>query len=72
MGKTKDYKEKLDDLESGLRQLDNMKPKKYGDYERIRRAREIQEARIDGFKSGHSLKVSEIMGQNGLNLRAKK
>ena len=69
MAKTKNYKEELEGLEAGLRKLDNMKPRKYNTYERIRHARDIQEARIQFFKMGYSLRNREIMEQNGLLLK---
>ncbi len=72
MVKTKNYKEKLEDLEAGLKRLDNMIPKKYSDYDRIRRAREIQETRIDSFKDGYALRDREIVDQKTLSLGVKK
>ena len=67
MAKTKEYTEKLGDLEAGLRHLESMKPKKYGDYDRIRHALDIQEARIDFFKRGYSLRDREVKEQKKLS-----
>lgn len=69
---TKAYKEELDGLEAGIRQLNNRNPKKYGDFERIKHAKEIQEARIDGFKGGYALRDREIKEQKELSSGAEK
>lgn len=69
---TKTYKQELEDLESGLRKLENMKPRRFLTYEKIRHAKDIQQARIDFFKRGYALKTREIREQKRLELGGEK
>lgn len=68
MPKSKDYKEELRDLEFGLKNLEQKKPTRFLTHEKIRHAKEVQEARIDFFKRGYAMRDREIINQQKLNL----
>ena len=65
---TKEYDQQLSDLQSGLNMIKE-KIKKCPDrkgYELAKLSKDIQEARIDGFKMGYKLRNKEIKEQRNL------
>lgn len=64
----KSFKQELEGLEAGLRQLENLKKnaKTFRDHEKVRQNMEIQKARIQFFKSGYNLAKKEFKSQTTL------
>lgn len=65
---SKDFEQQLQDLEDGIKQIDNIikEPKTFRAYERAKQTREIQVARIEFFKKGYKLCQKEIKSQKSL------
>lgn len=65
---SKDFKQQLQDLQSGLVQIYKIirESKKRSDYQRAFRNKDIQEARIEFFKIGYNLAKKELKEQTKL------